>query len=94
MYCDACGAQLESEMKFCRGCGKEVSTATGATGAEPASQERRVASHLRLLMVLWMTQGAYRLIWSMVPGLLSGFQLECTPECRSVRVVCSNSSAR
>jgi len=72
MYCDACGAPLEVEQMFCRGCGKAVTAGPGGTAPPVAPSHRRVASHLRLVMVLWMAQGVFRLL-SLVPGLLLWF---------------------
>lgn len=61
MYCDVCGAKLEVGQNFCRACGKAMSAA-----APPVAPVRpRVASHLRLLAVLWIVRGVLHLI----PGL-------------------------
>jgi hypothetical protein len=58
-----------------------LETATGRTSATAppiapkiAPSGNRVASHLRMLMVLWLAQGALHL-FSMVPGLLLWFQV-------------------
>jgi len=70
MYCDACGRPLEVEDSFCRGCGKELHAAPSRTASPVAAAERRVASHLRLLVVLWIAQGVFLLIPILIVGLL------------------------
>jgi len=65
MYCDACGAKLEEGQQFCRGCGKAVGAAPVAPVAPPHRPERRVASHLRVLAVLWIARG----ILLLIPGI-------------------------
>ncbi|HUO31435.1 MAG TPA: zinc ribbon domain-containing protein [Bryobacteraceae bacterium] len=59
-YCDACGAKIEEGQNFCRACGREIAVAAGPVAARP-----RVATHLRVLAVLWIVRGVLHLI----PGL-------------------------
>ena len=56
MYCDRCGSQLRDDENFCHSCGRFF----GATPV-PASQYR-VATHLRVLGVLWIVYSILHLI--------------------------------
>ncbi len=62
MYCDACGAKLEENQKFCRACGKPVG---GPQPVRSAGAAPRVAAHLRVLAVLWIALGVIRVIPAM-----------------------------
>ena len=57
---------------YCDACGKEVSSGQAATVPPVVPPTGRVASHLRMVMVLWMAQALLRIL-SMVPGLLLWF---------------------
>ncbi len=56
MFCDACGARLNDNQKFCSACGKPVG------GVPMMPQESRIAGHVRLLGILWIALSAFRLI--------------------------------
>lgn len=59
MYCDACGAQLAENQKFCRACGKPV-------GDVPiAPPQSGIAGHVRLLGILWLAISALHVL----PGI-------------------------
>lgn len=56
MFCDRCGTKLAEGQPFCPSCGK-------ATGyAPPAPPRGRIASHIRLLGILWLANAAIHLI--------------------------------
>lgn len=57
MFCDACGAQLQTGQRFCGSCGRPV----GASGAATAPQGR-VGRHLQVLAVLWVAASALNLV--------------------------------
>ena len=59
MFCDRCGARLETSQNFCPSCGKVL-------GTVPLMPARgRIAGHVRLLAIFWLALSAFRL----VPGL-------------------------
>jgi len=60
MYCDRCGMQLPSTAGYCSRCGKAFG------GVSPLPVQGRVASHLRLLAILWLVMSALRVL----PGLM------------------------
>ena len=61
MFCDSCGAQIQTGQSFCPRCGK------GIVGAvQPGSS--RVARHAQLLGILWIAYSAF-------VGLISFFVL-------------------
>jgi hypothetical protein len=62
MFCVRCGATLTETQQFCPSCG---APAGGAVVAPPAARGR-VASHVRLVGILWLVVSAMRLI----PGIL------------------------
>ena len=49
MFCDKCGATLQSDQQFCSRCGKEIA---GPMLGYP--QRSRVREHVRLLGILWI----------------------------------------
>jgi hypothetical protein len=58
MFCDQCGAALESGQRFCKNCAKEV---VGPT--IPGYPRRsRVLEHVRLLGILWIALSALNVI--------------------------------
>lgn len=62
MFCDRCGTQLATDARFCTSCGKPL----GPTPAPAAQAKRSIASHVRLLGILWVAYGALHAL----PGLL------------------------
>lgn len=73
MFCDRCGTQLGSGAQFCTSCGKAI--APGAVSASASvvapAPLGRVQRHIHLLAVLWLVNGALRLIgvgWLMIFG--------------------------
>jgi hypothetical protein len=56
MFCDACGAQVEANQRFCSTCGK----ALGAIVAGRVST--RVADHRHILGILWVIYGFFHLV--------------------------------
>lgn len=61
MFCDRCGTQLEASQRFCPSCGK----AAGPSPPVPPARQGRVASHVRLLGILWLASAVIHVI----PGL-------------------------
>lgn len=57
MFCDACGAQLQSGQRFCGSCGKAF-----GLSAVPPGTGGRVSRHLQILAVLWFVISAFHLI--------------------------------
>lgn len=68
MFCDQCGAQLQTGQKFCNRCGKEI-TGPIFTGAPRPS---RVAGHVRLLGILWMAYSALEVVLGVVAIMIAG----------------------
>ena len=54
MFCDGCGAALQTEQSFCSRCGKEIKA--GLHVAWP--RRSRVHEHIRLLGILWLALSA------------------------------------
>jgi hypothetical protein len=69
VYCDSCGTQLTSDVKFCTSCGKALAPGSAAppaaaSSAPPAAirgDENRVRRHIHLLASLWLLNGILRL---------------------------------
>ena len=54
MFCDHCGAQLREDQEFCHSCGRSFQAA--------ATPRNRVASHIRVLGILWIVYSLIHLI--------------------------------
>ena len=52
MFCDSCGAQIQTGQSFCQRCGKAI-----VGGVQPGSS--RVARHAQLLGILWIAYSAF-----------------------------------
>ena len=63
MYCDACGAQVAHEQKFCSVCGKGMGAVAVVRAAGPGT---RAAAHLRVLAALWIARAVLCLIPAVV----------------------------
>lgn len=61
MFCDACGAALQSGQGFCSRCGKQI---LGPINAPP--MRRRVQDHLHLLSIFWFAISAFNSIMGIV----------------------------
>jgi len=59
MFCDRCGTRLSESQSFCPSCGRSVQI------TPPVPAASRIASHIRLLGILWLAVSALRII----PGL-------------------------
>lgn len=57
MFCNFCGAQLQSDQRFCGACGGAV-----AGGPPPPSAVGRVAGQARTLGILWIAFAAIRFL--------------------------------
>lgn len=69
MVCQACGAPVVQDVRFCSKCGAEVPVTAPppAYGAyRPPVYMSRVRRHLQTLGVLWCVYGLYRLVYGLV----------------------------
>lgn len=66
MFCDACGAQVTANQRFCGTCGK----ALGAVVAGRVSS--RVADHRQLLGILWTVYALFHLVVAVVIWFIGG----------------------
>lgn len=66
MFCNGCGATLQTGQRFCPQCGKEL------LGPIEAAQvhKGRVLEHIRLLGILWIAYSAFNLMGALVLRLL------------------------
>lgn len=60
MFCDACGAQVQGNQRFCGTCGKPL----GKVVAGKVSS--RVADHIQILGVLWIVYSMVQLIGAVI----------------------------
>jgi len=58
MFCDACGAQLQSSQAFCSQCGKQIIGPISFAQPRPA----RVQEHVRLLALFWLAFAAFNTV--------------------------------
>jgi len=66
MFCDQCGTELQSGQQFCSRCGKEVK----GTISFAAPRTGRVASHVRLLGILWLALSAFEAVTGAIAIIL------------------------
>ena len=64
MFCDSCGSRLEPTQRFCPNCGKPVGLVAAAPPTATPLAQGRVASHVRLLGILWLASAVIH----MIPG--------------------------
>ena len=62
MFCDACGAAVQSGQAFCSRCGKQIVGPVVAMQARPA----RVQSHIQVLGILWLAISAFNTIGGII----------------------------
>ncbi len=62
MFCDACGTRLEPTQRFCPNCGKPVGVVVAGQPAVVMAPQGRVASHVRLLGILWLASAVIHII--------------------------------
>ena len=74
MYCDRCGMELQASAAFCSRCGKAFGPTAGA-----AAPMGRVASHLKVLAILWIVFSALRLLPGMALTALSEVGMRFLP---------------
>ena len=67
MFCDQCGAPLQSGQQRCARCGKEVLRRIEAVYV----QRNRVQEHVRLLAILWMAYSALTVVGGIVLIVIS-----------------------
>src|SRR5690242_2923720 len=67
MFCDACGTQLQSNQRFCNGCGKTI-----AGPVIPGYPQRsRLQEHVRLLAILWFAFSALEVLGGFILGFVA-----------------------
>ena len=62
MFCDSCGAPLQSGQAFCSKCGKQIV----GNVAFAYTQQGRVQSHVRLAALLWLAFSAFNTIGAII----------------------------
>ena len=69
MFCDQCGREAVPEARFCSNCGRAVPAAHQAFQAPAvapvyvsANPTARVNSHVRVLGILWLVTGIFRVV--------------------------------
>jgi hypothetical protein len=62
MFCDACGAALQTGQSFCGSCGKRIVGTVAVMQPIPG----RVQSHVRLLGLLWLGFSAFNTVGAVV----------------------------
>jgi hypothetical protein len=67
MFCDRCGARMQSPANFCPVCGRDF---TAGPAAPYAVTGGRVMSHVRTLGILWLVYAGLRILQSVA---LNGF---------------------
>jgi len=66
MFCDRCGAGLQTDQRFCGQCGKDLG---GTVVAFP--RRSRVQEHVRLLGILWLALSALNAVGGLVLLILA-----------------------
>lgn len=61
MFCDSCGAQLETGQRFCGSCGKAF-----GVSVVPRGTNGRVSRHIQLLALLWLAVSVFHAIGGVV----------------------------
>jgi len=67
MFCDRCGAAVQADQRFCGKCGKEFAAASVVGFPRPG----RVASHVRLLGILWLAFSAVNAVGGIILYILA-----------------------
>ena len=67
MFCDRCGANVQSDHRFCSHCGKEFGSGAGVG----FPRRSRVREHIRLLGILWIALAALSAIGGVVLFVLA-----------------------
>jgi len=66
VFCQYCGKSVDDGARFCTGCGKQQASAPALTGPEVAA--RKMASHVKILGILWIVYSIFRVltgIWTL-----------------------------
>jgi len=79
VFCQYCGKPIDDTAVFCTSCGRQK--VGGAPVVIPRSPSERMASHLKILSVLWLIYSAFRILmgtWTLVFShymlpMMSGF---------------------
>jgi hypothetical protein len=67
MFCDKCGAAVQSDHRYCNRCGKEF----GNTTAIGSPRRSRVQEHIRLLGILWLAFSAFSAVGAVILYILA-----------------------
>ena len=67
MFCDKCGAAVQSSQRFCGRCGKEFAGAA----VVPFSRHSRVGEHIRMVGILWLAFSALNALVGVVLFILA-----------------------
>ena len=75
MFCDRCGAAVQTDQSFCSRCGKEL---TGGVVSFP--RRSRVQEHVRLLGILWLALSAMNVLGGVILYVLANTLFVHLPE--------------
>lgn len=67
MFCDRCGAVVQSDQRFCGQCGRQFA----ASGVMTFPRRSRVREHIRLLGILWLALGALSAVGAVILFVLA-----------------------
>lgn len=66
MFCNQCGAPLQSDYRVCPKCGKAIEGKAPSAPMYVPAPQNRVARHIQTLGILWIIVGAFWLIPAIV----------------------------
>ncbi len=75
MFCDRCGAAIQTDQSFCSRCGKEL-----AGGVVGFPRQNRVQEHVRLLGILWLALSAMNVLGGAILFFLANTLFVHLPE--------------
>jgi hypothetical protein len=75
MFCDRCGAAIQTDQSFCSRCGKEL-----ASGVVSFPRRGRVQEHVRLLGILWLAFSALNAVGGVILFILANTLFVHLPE--------------
>jgi len=75
MFCDRCGAAIQTDQSFCSQCGKEL-----AGGFVSFPRRNRVQEHVRLLGILWLALSAMNVLGGVILYILANTLFVHLPE--------------
>jgi len=75
MFCDRCGAAVQTDQSYCSRCGKEL-----AGGVVSLPRRNRVQEHVRLLGILWLALSAMNVLGGVILYVLANTLFVHLPE--------------